>query len=74
MPLTNPLIAETRQETTHNIQEAMSALLVLMAPGHSDLCRLWAPIMHAVEHLEDAESNFLQQFTELQDRMKEIAR
>jgi len=31
------------------VGEAMSALLVLMAPQHSDLCRLMSPLLAALE-------------------------
>jgi len=45
----NPLVGETPKETVQNVAEAMSALLVLMAPQHSDLCRLMSPLLAALE-------------------------
>lgn len=49
----NPLIAETPVETVQNVAEAMSELLVLLANGHSGLCRLMEPMLHALEHVGD---------------------
>lgn len=46
----NPLIGHTPIETIQNVSEALSALIVLMAPVHSDLCRLLSPIQSAIEH------------------------
>lgn len=50
MTAVNPLIGVTPIETIQNAAEALSALLVLMAPVHSDLCRLLSPIQAAIEH------------------------
>lgn len=50
----NPLIADTAHETVQNVTEAMSALIVLMSHQHSDICRLMAPMLHALEHLAEA--------------------
>lgn len=47
----NPLIANSLKETAQNISEAMSALIILMADRHSDLCRLLSPIQSAIEHI-----------------------
>jgi hypothetical protein len=44
----NPLIADTPLETAQNIQEALSALMELMADNHSGLVRLMGPIEHAL--------------------------
>lgn len=47
----NPLIADTHIETVQNVAEAMAELLTLLAPGHSGLCRLIDPMLHALEHV-----------------------
>lgn len=49
----NPLVAETPIETVQNVAEAMNELLVLLAPGHSGLCRLMEPLLHALEHASE---------------------
>ena len=51
----NPLIGETPKETVQNVAEAMSALLVLMAPQHSDLCRLMSPMLAALEQVANTD-------------------
>ncbi len=51
----NPLVGETPKETVQNVAEAMSALLSLMAPQHSDLCRLMSPMLAALETISDQE-------------------
>lgn len=51
----NPLVGETQKETVQNVAEAMSALLALMAPQHSDLCRLMSPMLAALEQVANDE-------------------
>lgn len=51
----NPLVGETQKETVQNVAEAMSALLALMAPQHSDLCRLMSPMLAALEHVANSD-------------------
>ena len=51
----NPLVGDTPKETVQNVAEAMSALLVLMAPQHSDLCRLMSPLLAALETISEQE-------------------
>lgn len=51
MTNTNPLIGASHRETIENATEALSAAIVLMAPQHSDLCRLLSPILAALEHV-----------------------
>jgi hypothetical protein len=50
----NPLIGLTHKETVQNVTEALSALLILMAPQHSDLCRLMSPLLAALEAVADS--------------------
>lgn len=52
---TNPLIASSDLETVQNVSEALTALIALMSHSHSDLCRLMAPIQHAIEHVASKE-------------------
>lgn len=52
----NPLIADCTQETIQNASEALNALMALLAPQHSGICRLLEPIAHAIEHAADSES------------------
>ena len=51
----NPLVGETPKETIQNVAEAMSALLVLMAYQHSDLCRLMSPMLSALEQIANTD-------------------
>lgn len=53
--MTNPLISiESHKETIQNASEALEALMILLADQHSGLCRLLAPIAHAIAHVADA--------------------
>ena len=47
----NPLIGGSSLETAQRVDEALGALMELMAPQHSGLCRLMEPIVHAIEYL-----------------------
>lgn len=47
----NPLIGGSSLETAQRVDEALGALMDLMAPQHSGLCRLMEPIVHAIEYL-----------------------
>lgn len=49
----NPLIGAGVRETVENAAEALSAVLVLIADKHSDLCRLMMPVLHAIEHANE---------------------
>lgn len=49
----NPLIGESARETIENATEALNALVALLAPQHSGLCRLLGPIVAALEYEAD---------------------
>jgi hypothetical protein len=51
----NPLIGSSTIETVQNVSEALESLIILMSPGHSGLCRLLAPLAHALEHAGNEE-------------------
>lgn len=52
----NPLIGHTSLETVQHVAEALGALMVLLAPAHSDLCRLLTPIQSALDHEANKET------------------
>lgn len=52
MKPTNPLVGPSPRETVQNVTEALSAVMGLLAPVHSDLFRLMAPIIAALEYAD----------------------
>lgn len=46
----NPLIGHSTVETVQHVAEALGALMVLLAPAHSDLCRLLTPLQSALDY------------------------
>ena len=53
----NPLIAESVKETAENTQEALDALVELLAERHSGLARLMSPIAQALEWIAEQDQN-----------------
>lgn len=46
----NPLIGLTTNETIQHVSEALDALMILLAPSHSNLCRLLTPLQAALDY------------------------
>lgn len=53
----NPLIGHTSLETVQHVAEALGALMVLLAPAHSDLCRLLTPLQSPLDYEANKEAN-----------------